>query len=384
MDEVRQASIQGDPKRLPALDGIRGVAIIWVVLHNAMDIPVAPATGFPRLIGALAHPGWIGVQLFFALSGFLITYGLLKTQGSHNYFRNFYARRALRILPLYYAILLALLMVPHLPALHWPYGTNGQLSLWLFTVNWTGTAPYGFAHFWSLAVEEQFYLLWPLVAFRRAPRGLFWCCIGVSLAALALRVALCSYGADPWTLYVNTACRMDALALGAAGACVVCQASWRTWLEARGDRILVAAAALFIVGIPLTHVYDRYAVSGQTVGYTVLAACSAALVACVAIRGRLGAVNSMLAWRPLCSIGKYSYAIYLFHGILNKLAGEPLLKSQFGSVPRTEAVAIYAFALLGVSYVLGFFSYQLFEKHFLKRKALFGSSLSRGAEGASP
>src|SRR5450631_4021131 len=138
MDKVTQADDPPAPRRVPALDGIRGIAIIWVVLHNAMDIPVAPATGFYRLVNVIAHPGWIGVQLFFGLSGFLITCGLVETQGGTGYFRNFYARRALRILPLYYAVLLALLVVaPCVAALHWPYRLGGHVSLWLFTVNWT-------------------------------------------------------------------------------------------------------------------------------------------------------------------------------------------------------------------------------------------------------
>jgi hypothetical protein len=90
-------------RQIPALDGIRGLAIIWVVLHNATGIPLTlPASRWLHLFPLLASRGWIGVQLFFALSGFLITAGLLDSQRTAHYFRNFYAKRALRILPLYY------------------------------------------------------------------------------------------------------------------------------------------------------------------------------------------------------------------------------------------------------------------------------------------
>jgi peptidoglycan/LPS O-acetylase OafA/YrhL len=358
--------------RVPALDGIRGIAIIWVVLHNAMDIPVAASTGLYSLVNVLAHAGWIGVQLFFGLSGFLITYGLLEAQGRTGFFRNFYARRALRILPLYYGVLLALLVIaPLVPALHWPYGFGGHVSLWLFLVNWTHDAPYGFAHFWSLAVEEQFYLLWPFLVWRLATRRLIWACIGISIAALALRSLMVGYGVDPWTLYTNTACRMDALALGAAGACLLRDSVWRAWVQVHSRRILLLAAALFIAGLPVTHIYDRYGAIGETLGYTLLAVCAAALVVCAAVPGRMRGVRAVLAWAPLRSIGKYSYGIYIFHGLLNKLLGEPWLNVRFGPLPATSVVLLYALALLGVSYALALCSYHLLERHFIRLKAYF-------------
>src|SRR3984885_7746101 len=170
-------------RQIPALDGIRGLAIIWVVLHNATGIPLTlPASRWLHLFPLLASRGWIGVQLFFALSGFLITAGLLDSQRTAHYFRNFYAKRALRILPLYYAVLFALLVVlPHLITPRSHYSHEDQAALWLFVLNWTNLQPYGFGHFWSLAVEEQFYLFWPLVGWRLPPPrllpGRFWCAV---------------------------------------------------------------------------------------------------------------------------------------------------------------------------------------------------------------
>ncbi len=379
MNRDQGAVVPSSLGRSPALDGIRGIAIIWVVLHNALDTPVAPAVGLWRLVNVVAHPGWIGVQLFFGLSGFLITYGLLETQGGAGYFRNFYAKRALRILPLYYTVLFMLLVVaPRIPGANLPVTTAGQHSLWLFTVNWEHETPYGFAHFWSLAVEEQFYLLWPFVVWRLPARRLFWCCLGISAAALALRIAMVIYGADPWSLYTSTACRMDALALGAAAACAAKISIWRAWAQARSNRLLVVAGVLFVVGIPLTHVYDRYGIAGETLGYTLLAVCSAAFVLSVALPSQAANVSKVLAWSPLRSIGTYSYAMYVFHGLLNKLIGEPWLAARFGQTPGTPVVFLYALALLGVSYALGFCSYHLLEKHFLKLKVLFAPVEPRG------
>ncbi len=357
--------------RIPALDGIRGVAIIWVILHNAIDVSQAPATGILRVLKLIAHPGWIGVQLFFALSGFLITAGLLETRGTSHFFRNFYAKRALRILPLYYTVLLLLLVVA--PRLwQWPFDVGEQASLWLFTVNWTHSAPYGFAHFWSLAVEEQFYLLWPLLAYWLAPRGLFIACLCLSGLALLLRTAMAAGGIDGWTLYTLTPCRIDALALGAAGACALRISPLRQWLAGNVRMVLGAALVAFLLGVPITHVYDRYAWSGETIGYSLLAMVSAAFVTAIAV-SREGEVRAatVLAWTPLRSIGRYSYAIYVFHGLLIKMVGEPWMISRFGVGPPPMAVIVYLLAITASSYLLGYGSYHLLEKHFLKLKRFF-------------
>jgi len=344
------------------------------VLHNATDISTAPASGVLRALGLLTHPGWIGVQLFFALSGFLITGGLLDTQRSAHYFRDFYAKRALRILPLYYGVLFALLVVvPLIPAFSASISSAGQASLWLFTVNWTHTAPYGFAHFWSLAIEEQFYLLWPLVVWRLTPRRLLRVCLWVALGALLLRCALVEFGTDWWTLYTNTVCRMDALALGSAGACLLRIPELREPLLGQTKRILTIALTVFVVGIPLTHVYDRTRWAGETLGYSVLAVTCALFVTVVAMfAGKPPSrVASFVGCAPLRSLGKYSYAMYVFHGLLHKLVGEPWLVARYGDAVPASAALCYAPVLLLVSYLLGFCSYELFERHFLKLKSLF-------------
>jgi peptidoglycan/LPS O-acetylase OafA/YrhL len=369
----RPSAARGAPARqIPALDGIRGLAISWVVLHNTTDLPTTPSGGGFHLFILLAHPGWIGVQLFFALSGFLITAGLTDSRGAPNYFSGFYAKRALRILPLYYSVLLALLvLLPRLVTPPAPFTTEGQASLWLFTVNVTQQAPYGFAHFWSLAVEEQFYLFWPLVVFWVTPRRLLAACLGISAGALALRWALAAYGADWWILYSATACRMDALALGGAGACILRLPELREWLGSRVRTLALLSALLFVAGIPLTHYYDRTSLAGETIGYTLLALSSAGFVTAVAVPEARAGLASLLSWRPLTSCGRYSYAMYVFHQILHKLVGEPWLHARFGNQPTTQVMFFYCVAILLVTYLLGFLSYHGFEKHFLRMKRFF-------------
>jgi peptidoglycan/LPS O-acetylase OafA/YrhL len=361
-------------KQIPALDGIRGLAIIWVVLHNATAQDSPSPRGVLYLLTLFTHTGWIGVQLFFALSGFLITAGLLDSQLAPHYFRDFYAKRALRILPLYYAVLLVLLVIlPRILALHAPFSNHPQASLWLFITNWTHSAPYGFAHFWSLAVEEQFYLVWPLVVCWLPPRRLMTACVWIAVGAFVVRSAMVAYGADSQTIYENTICRMDALALGGAAACVLRVPFLRDQVSRRLDVIGVVTLILFAAGFPLTHAYATTGPSGETFGYTLLALCSATLVMAVALsQGRArGVVMPFLAWRPLRSCGKYSYAMYIFHNLLHKLWGEPWLIGRFGERPSVQVVFVYGLVILLLSYLLAFCSYHLLEKRFLRLKRFF-------------
>ena len=387
MTTVRQGEVGAThrPGYLPALDGIRGIAIVWVVFHNATALPFTSSSAALSLILQLGHPGWIGVQLFFALSGYLITVGLLETRGSAGYFRNFYAKRALRILPLYYAVLFVLLIVaPQLASGRWPFPTHPQAALWLFVVNWTHTAPYGFAHFWSLAVEEQFYLVWPAVVYFCGPRPLLKVCLWISLAALVIRSLLVAFGADPWTLYTVTPCRMDALAVGAACACLLQVPTWREWVARRSGAIGAASGILFLAGAALTRLYNTDLWSGETVGYTLLAVSSAMLVLSVALPsvGRPNTLTRILSLAPLRSVGKYSYAMYVFHGLLHKLLGEPWLLADVGKEPPAGDLLLYSAIVFAASYALAYLSYHAFERHFLKLKRFF--EVPRVSISASP
>src|ERR1700741_4392574 len=150
------------PRKIPQLDAIRGIAILVVVVHNLHGLDFPP-------LSLVTNYGWMGVDLFFVLSGFLITGILLDTKLSEHYFRNFYARRGLRIWPLYYAVLLFMFVV--VPLLRpqdtaelfqrsspwWSY----PLFLQNFLVNAPALAVGPLGVSWSLAVEELFYLVWP-------------------------------------------------------------------------------------------------------------------------------------------------------------------------------------------------------------------------------
>ena len=214
-------------------------------------------TTFPRMTAnvfvdsafrGVAATGWAGVDLFFVLSGFLITGILLDTKGAPRFFRTFYARRFLRIFPLYYGFLaiafwVAPLLDPSLGVVplsaqgwYWAYLSNVQLALagaWQKPV-WIG-------HFWSLAIEEQFYLVWPFLVYATSAKNLVRVCIALIVAALLTRVALVATG-HGFATYVLTPCRTDALATGALIAALM-----RTGVAgeaiARGGRVVAVWAA---------------------------------------------------------------------------------------------------------------------------------------------
>lgn len=364
-------------QHIPALDGLRGIAILLVLVHNAAHFGSHPSGPFwiAALIGAI---GWVGVQLFFVLSGFLITTKLLATQSAPNYFSVFFGRRVLRIFPLYYiALIVGLLIIPTVtqhpagadaPAVH-------QVWLWTFLSNWAyplGVPTYGFAHFWSLAVEEQFYLIWPFIVYRATHAALARTCYALIVAAFIFRSALAFSGAPEQMIYEFTVCRMDALAMGALLAIWLRSPDWTRQLQEKAAaRLIPAALAIFLLGAAFSRLYTRTELFTQTLGYTLLGIFFAAiLLACLVGTNRLNRHwRQFLSMGVLRSIGKYSYAMYVFHFPIQLYLERslPLFEQRFGA--WTGIVFLLAVSLL--TYGAAFLSYHLYEKHFLRLKSWF-------------
>lgn len=373
------------PRHVPALDGVRALAILLVIPHN-IDLlrPPVPLVAYPAAL--VMHSGWIGVQLFFVLSGFLITGNLLDTRGSPNYFSVFFGRRALRILPLYYAVLVSTFWL--LPAL---LGTPGQLRdsathqvwLWTFLVNWTqpfvGSVA-GFGHFWSLAVEEQFYLLWPLVVLRTPPATLLKVCLWVIGGALAIRIVLLSLRLPPDAIYMFTVCRMDALAFGAAAAALIRIPNMLERARRATTTIVAVAVGLFLVTLLGTSEFAMHDVRTLSLGYTTLS-CAFALLILLTVLPTTGIVAlgmRILAWNPLRRIGRYSYGMYVFHLPLHVFLGAPLL---YQLVPKLTPRIIlgYTLAMIALTFVVAALSFELFESRFLRMKRLLTPAVAAPA-----
>lgn len=367
---------------LPSLDGLRGLAILLVLLHNfdVLDLGSARTLG-SVLVKEFFYIGWIGVQLFFVLSGFLITRGLLATQDRPDYFGSFFLKRVLRIFPLYYLALLVFLVL--LPATGWVEQRTLQHSslwLWFYLSNWT--TPYEptggpLPHFWSLAVEEQFYLVWPLLLWKLRLRHIWWLCLGLTALAPLVRWVMVRQGFPDEALYEFTFSRMDALTAGAAlaawdhGRALHGATRWRAWhLQLIGLLLLVAAAVA-------SHGFRRIGPVPQVLGYSLLALGFAALTGWAVLadraRSRGGSVSrwsAVLRWSVLRTFGQYSYAIYVFHKPLHDLVGVPLLAHWTGQ-PHTAdlgTATLYFVLATAVLFAVGWLSWHLFERHFLALK----------------
>jgi peptidoglycan/LPS O-acetylase OafA/YrhL len=299
---------------LPVLDGLRGLAIALVVVHNVGGFQNHAASGVIKAIYFLHAPGWIGVQLFFALSGFLITGILVDSRGARGALRGFWVRRALRIFPLYYAFLFGITFVAPL------FGVRlAELQYagwyWAYLCNFgtpTGHEIPELGHMWSLAVEEQFYLVWPLVVLALDARRLLRVCIALALIAFVARVALRAFGQSPMTVYEYTFCRMDALVLGGGAALVARNPAWLARVTPRLPVTLIATSVVLLGMWPLTRGFNREDPFVQTIGYGVLSVLFVALLL-VVVRapGERLARAASAGW--LRWLGKYSYAIYVFH-----------------------------------------------------------------------
>jgi peptidoglycan/LPS O-acetylase OafA/YrhL len=366
------------PAYLPALDGLRGIAILLVVPHNVN----LGASGIVRVITYASGAGWIGVQLFFVLSGFLITGNLLDSLGAKNYYRAFYARRVLRIFPLYYGYLIAILIL--VPALGMaPTGLldsrQHQVWVWTFLSNWGVPTVRGFEHFWSLAVEEQFYLVWPLLV-ALCVRRLVPLCLAFAACAFVFRTSMLALGADVGSVYAFTISRMDALALGAAVAVIVRAPTDAIFARVSAKRLGQIAAGLLLVGFVVTTAYRPHGLMTLTVGHSMLAVAFAIVIFTVAT-GTAGRWQAVFTSPLLMTVGKYSYGMYVLHLGIDLLWQQPIL--DLLAWTGAWRPAAYMVVIPVLSFAAAFLSFHLLEKHFLRLKRYFVPIHAREGSPAS-
>ncbi|MFL5383329.1 MAG: acyltransferase family protein [Longimicrobiaceae bacterium] len=375
--------------RIPALDGLRGIAVLLVmVYHFSAAWPFSTALVDAAYARASAV-GWVGVDLFFVLSGFLITGILYDSRERAGYFTSFYARRFLRIFPLYYAFVLLVLplcarLIASNPAnvlaafgasREWylGYAVNFMVALhgWKSTVLQT-------AHLWSLAVEEQFYLLWPPLVLLLSRRALIRTSAVLVAIALAARVALRLGGGGEVATYVLPFTRMDALLLGALVALAVREMGSVAPLARHAPRVLAASgvvAAATLASAPARMSWASPWV--QTIGLTAIAVFFAALLVTAVAAPEASRWGRVLRAPSLRTFGKYSYALYIFHPlVVAVLQANGWGADRFAALGVGAQVGVHlmftAFATL-VSLGVAWLSWHLMEKHFLKLKHRFAT-----------
>ncbi|MEM8836058.1 MAG: acyltransferase [Planctomycetota bacterium] len=407
---------------IPVLDGLRGLAILLVLfLHQT--IMVEPQNPLDRSLDFLSHAGWSGVDLFFVLSGFLITGILFSSKGSQHYFRNFYMRRTLRIFPLYYAVVfLALIVIPNIGTMlqQLPGGPPIEPELlqekldrfgrvegrewyyWTYLSNFA-IATHGFKHgildiSWSLAIEEQFYLVWPIVVFLFKRETLMKLCVGIIVGALAIRLAMIFvFDATPFATYVLTPARADSLAVGAWIA---------LWAKGGGNLAKLARRTSWFIPIGLLTIYATIVIDDifgwneripsaakwcgylvQTVGYSAAAIGFGALLVRTAAAPDRSLLARFMLWKPMVVLGKYSYALYLFNLPIRALVRDLVMPPErwpliAGSMVPMQIV-FYAVSTL-LTLFAAWVSWHLFEKQFLKLKKYFPASRPKRQDGGWP
>lgn len=400
LDESAQAALKGaDARAIPTLDGMRGIAVLLVLMfHFAWTFPGDDPNTAVTLVDKVAvhvhaflWSGWTGVDLFFVLSGYLITRGLVtpSKRATGQRLKMFWMRRVLRIFPLYYAFVI----VGTIAALAVGAGWVPGISYWLYMQNyalafddavlrWT-------AHFWSLAIEEQFYFVWPIVAVMVSRRRLVPTILVLVPAVVALRGIMIFKGAHVPALqnifhdehgiakfvYRATFTRADGLLMGAFVAVTqreVAHPVSKAWRRLRFPIFIsttLALCGLYVKANGLND-YDRRVMA---LGYVILAVFFASAISMCADAVIGERARRFLSWRPLVACGKVSYGMYIFHWPLVVWLVPVLDKMQKGMDVATQ-IALNTGVIVGgiaIIYVVAEISFRFFETPFLKLKHRF-------------
>jgi peptidoglycan/LPS O-acetylase OafA/YrhL len=366
----------------PALDGLRALAITLVFIdhfgggsHGGL---------FLELFNKVRVFGPAGVSLFFVLSGFLITGILYDTRLGQHYFKNFYIRRSLRIFPIFYLVLA--LCVALTPILHFQlqwghvsflfylgnFFADKNWSLYNLTSSTHPALSISLAHFWSLFVEEQFYLIWPVVIFLVRDRvKLIRLSVAVILLVLLLRIGLVWF--LPFAKAEQFALRMlptraDDLLVGAAMALLLRGPTAERWLRRSWGFFLSGSAAFFLLALWRGN-FGFYEPYNMTIGLTFISLASAGLIAMAIQDG--SNVFRLLSLRPLRIIGKYSYGFYIYHDLFIgvRIAYLAWCMAIFHSM--LIGGLVYASSSYLITLLVAGLSYELYEKRFLAMKSRF-------------
>jgi peptidoglycan/LPS O-acetylase OafA/YrhL len=351
----------------PALDGLRGTAILLVVfLHNF---------GFMKYF----FFGWLGVDLFFVLSGFLITGILLDSLGKKHFLKNFYTRRVLRIFPVYYLVLaICLFLVPLLqsPSFDMRYYQGNAMWLVVFLQNWlyifkqpTGSTM--LLHFWSLAVEEQFYLVWPAaIVFVRSPKKLLWIILAVLLTVMTGRYLLWSFHFDNLAYdSFYTFSRIDGICVGSMIAILLWV--YPSFLKKFMPVIVLGLAALNFLMYFVNRNAEVRLPYLAFIGYTTFSVMFGFLVH-EAVTGSSRIMRLIFENGLLRFFGKISYGLYVYHWPIF-LVLSPVFYQLFSPHFSSDKMAVFASSLTVtiVAVALSYLSFHFFEKYFLGLKNKF-------------
>ena len=359
---------------MPELDSLRGIAILLVVFFHGFNYPGLVWSRFrgpARLFITASVGGWSGVYLFFVLSGFLITGILLDSKPKPHYYRRFYIRRALRILPAFYLLLLLLIVLPRTGWLEgrrvgWPF--IGLSFLYLANLTPLFGVPAQYAALWSLAVEEHFYLLWPTAVRALSRRATAWCALGIFIASPMIRAlvqGLGHNGASPYTWLIA-----DGLAVGSLlGVLSRGRLAQRRPMFYFSAICTAAAAGFFILGTPF-GIWRGSTFFGAVFRPTAVNLFCAGILSMTLLAG---ASRWWIVQRPLLQwFGGISYGLYLVHMLAFDFTDHWLVRffpGFYSQLPtRLEFLFLRFLFSMGLAVGFAFLSRKYFEEWFLKLK----------------
>ena len=374
-------------KHIAALDGVRGVAVLYVVaLHYGGGASSSSHTG--RLVGKFCHFGWSGVSLFFVLSGFLITGILWDGKHKGGWIKNFYGRRLLRIFPLYYGCLLLILIVGFAQGIAGPVARK-LIPFFLYLQNVpqlnavannvpTPLPPF---HFWSLAVEEQFYLIWPFLLGRMTTRrGVQILAIAVFVASLVGRFAVAAH-LSPAALSIYSGWLPYRSGEIAAGAFLAMCYRGPEWNAVRKyARPGLALCFCFVV----VFFFRNQSLLGSALTFSFGLAAATLFYACLLARSlgsgltRRVMENAGLRW-----FGKYSYGIYVYHILLGGVFEALMLRWTAHLQPSLGAIVVRA-GMLALSLAVAWLSFQYFESPIMRLNRYFTGGGSSAPATSTP
>jgi len=315
VDSLKSTGAQG---RIPELDGLRGIAVLMVIsFHYINNQLVNAGSRLGQILYKLTSFGWVGVDLFFVLSGFLIGTILMRNRGSKNYFSTFYLRRVVRIIPNYYLLIAVFVIINFIPVFASDYFLAGDrvIPVWayllmvhnIFIAHLQNFGTTSVSVTWSIGVEEQFYIVFPLLVFLLKEKWL-----PLILGAAIIIAPLIRMQYDNWIPpYVLLPCRMDSIAFGA----MIAYVNHFYSLSAVVKKYLVPIVAVLVLDALICgYLFIRYADLG-VMRNTLFAIIFSGMVV-FALVYKNSVYGAILRYKKLVWIGVISYSLYLFHSII--------------------------------------------------------------------
>ncbi|MFT3894465.1 MAG: acyltransferase [Anaerolineales bacterium] len=369
--------------RIKELDGLRGIAVVLVMtLHLFSRAKEFTAHPVLESFSFFATVGWVGVDIFFTLSGFLITSILLKSKSDEHYFRNFYVRRILRIFPLYYAaILFVLLFAPKLEEQFTEQLRTTLPIMLLYVQNWAKLSkdffitPY-LGITWSLAIEEQFYFLWPFIVYKLDRDTLVKFSIGYIVISIVGRILTTLLWPSLWQtstfFYYTSFSRFEEMLFGGLLAVFLTYDGARDKVRRFATPLFLISFSTFVLlaflslpGMPHPAHHNLPLTLG---GYTTAALFTVGLIGIFVTYPPRNFFRRIFGFPVLTFFGKYSYSMYLFHMTPALILLDVFWHSELRG---WKAYILYPLTTYIATVIIALLTWHLFEKHMLGLKKYF-------------